>query len=74
LSKESRAQTGGIDICTDDVTIVADLYRKRGYRVWKRYVGESPIFPHKAVGSASLLIFVAATAWYARNEAPWQLF
>ena len=47
---------GGIDICTDHVTIVADLYRKRGYRVRKRYVGESSIFPHKAMGSASLLI------------------
>lgn len=45
---------GGIDICTDDVTIVADLYRKRGYRARKRYVGESPILPHKAMGPVPL--------------------
>ena len=45
---------GGIDICTNDVTIVADLYRKRGYRRRKLYIRKSPVFPHKAVGTVSL--------------------
>ena len=45
---------GGIDICTHDVTIVADLYRKRGYCRRKLYIRKRPVFPHKAVGPVSL--------------------
>ena len=45
---------GGIDICSHDVTIVADLYRKRGYRRRKLYIRKSPIFPHKSVGPVPL--------------------
>jgi len=45
---------GGIDICTDDVAIVADLCRLRGNCPWKLYVRECPILPHKAVRSVPL--------------------
>jgi len=45
---------GGIDIYSDDVTIVADLYRLRGNCSWKFYVGEGPIFPYKSVGPVPL--------------------
>jgi len=44
----------GIEICSDDVTIVADFCRKRGYRIRKLYVGECPAFPHKTVAPVPL--------------------
>ena len=47
---------GGIDICPNHVAIVADLYWLRTNCSGKLYVGESPILPHKAMSSASLLI------------------
>ena len=46
----------GIDICPNHVAIVADLYWLRANSSGKLYVGESPILPHKAVSSGSLLI------------------
>ena len=44
----------GIDICTDDVTIVADFCRECGYGSRGCYVRESPILPNKAMGPVPL--------------------
>jgi hypothetical protein len=50
IERKAVFNQGGVEICTNHVAIVADLYWFRGNCSWKFDVGESPILSHKAVG------------------------